>query len=140
MEVIEIKGVKFEVDTAKMVRIHEFRIGDPVKVLVKKYSDYEACPGIVISIDMFKLLPSVTVAYISKRYSNSDIEYATYNQDSKEMEICPLNPEDSVAVCKGQIVESLDKQIEGKRQEISVLELKKKHFLERFGAFFKGQE
>lgn len=40
--IIEVNGVKLEVDLRNARRVDEFRVGSPVKVLVKNYSTYES--------------------------------------------------------------------------------------------------
>lgn len=46
--IIEINGVKLEIDTREAVSIDTVKVGDPVKVLIKDYSSYKSFPGVVI--------------------------------------------------------------------------------------------
>ena len=47
-QVIEINGVKLEVDMRYAKRVDLLRIGSRVKVLVKTYSEYKIYPGVKI--------------------------------------------------------------------------------------------
>lgn len=49
--IIEVNGVKLEVDLRTARRIDEIRIGDRVKVLIKGYSDYKVHAGTVIGFE-----------------------------------------------------------------------------------------
>ena len=56
--IIEVNGVKLEVDMRTARRIEEIRIGSPVKLLTKvTYGGNKVHPGIVISFEPFKDLP-----------------------------------------------------------------------------------
>jgi hypothetical protein len=66
-KIIEINGVKFEVDgrTATLRQIDTIRIGARVKVLKKKYGDdYEVHHGVVVGFEPFKEAPTFIIAYI----------------------------------------------------------------------------
>ncbi|MHC4294732.1 MAG: hypothetical protein ACYSTL_04025, partial [Planctomycetota bacterium] len=52
IRVVEINGVKLEVDLRHAKVIDQFRVGDRVKVLKKKYEKvYESHPGAIIGFD-----------------------------------------------------------------------------------------
>lgn len=73
-KIIEINGVKFEVDarTATLRQVQSIRIGARVKVLKKKDSDtFEVHHGVVVGFEPFEKNPTMIVAYIESQYSSS---------------------------------------------------------------------
>lgn len=133
---IEIQGVKYEVDLRGARKIHEFRVGDRVKVLVKDYSDYKTHAGVIIGIDAFKALPTVVVAYLpSSAWDTAKIEFAYLNAQSKDVEIAPMT-EDEIIPTRDTVITMFDRAIGLKRTEIAELETKREYFLRRFGTTF----
>lgn len=62
--VIEINGVKLEVDMRYAKRVDELRVGSKVKVLNKEYSSYKVYPGVIVGFEEFDNLPTIVVAYL----------------------------------------------------------------------------
>lgn len=56
MNIVEINGIKMAIDerTATIQKVDTFKVGDPVKVLIKEYSSYNAKFGVIIGFDNFK--------------------------------------------------------------------------------------
>lgn len=134
MRLIEINGVKLEVDTRTAKTVESYKVGDPVKVLVKKYSDWKVCNGVIVEFCDFKELPTIVVAYLSESYS-PDLEFAHLNAKNLELQLAPAG--DTLAsVDKGWVVRKLDDQIKAKQNEIESLEARKRFFLERFEQYF----
>lgn len=138
LQVIEIKGVKFEVDLREAKRIHEYRVGDPVKVLVKEYQDnWKSYTGIIADFIEFQNQPTIVIAYLKIDYSEAKIEFVNINTNTKEeIEIAPLSIYE-VEIKKSDVMSMMDKQIEKKREEINEIEYKKNLFEANFGKFFK---
>ena len=44
--IIEINGLKLEIDLRSAKRIDSFRVGDNVKILRKDYNSYKSCYGV----------------------------------------------------------------------------------------------
>jgi hypothetical protein len=83
--VVEINGVKVEVDLREAVAVETMRVGDAVRVLVKNYGGtYAAHDGVVIGFDQFKNLPTITVAYAEIGYSNADVRRGRLRKRSSE--------------------------------------------------------
>ena len=85
--IIEINGVKLEVDLRHAKRIDELTIGSPVKCLVKKYESYAVYPGIIIGFEPFLSLPTIVVAYLETDTYNADIKFVAFNTNTKDFEI-----------------------------------------------------
>lgn len=127
-EINEIKGVKFEVDLTAARKITEFRIGDNVKVLKKRYSDtFESHYGVVIGFDAFKMLPTVIVAYL-------DIGYQDAN--SKDVEIAPCVNDDHF-LKKEEVLTKFDIEEQKKLAELEDIRSKRNYFLRRFNTYFE---
>ena len=136
MRVVEIGGVKVEVDLRTAKRVDQFRIGDRVKVLHKQYSSWKSAHGVIVAFDDFVNLPSITVCYFSDDYK-PDLKFVTINAETKDVEIVACN--DDVLVDKGEILARLQAEIDTKQAEIADIERKRDYFVARFGAWFEEE-
>jgi hypothetical protein len=136
--VIEVNGVKLEVDLRYARRVDEIRIGDKVKVLRKQgYGEqFVVHPGIVIGFEPFVQLPTIVVAYVDQDWSKAEIKFLHYNRDVKDVEIVASADED-FHVDRDSLIARFDKQIETKRREIETIEEQKKYFETNFRAFWE---
>ena len=133
--VIEIQGVKFEVDLRSAKRIEEFKVGDRVKVLRKDYQSYKSHPGVIVGFDNFRKLPTIIVAYVDVDYSKAAVKFVYFNQQTEDVELC-VNSDD-LALDKARVLEYMDAAIHKAQEEVIGLERKKKYFLTRFGQYFE---
>lgn len=134
--IIEVGGVKMEVDMRYARAIDTFRIGEKVKVLIKEYSDsYVTYPGVIIGFDNFKERPCIVIAYTKVGYSDTDIKFAYLTKDSKDLEIVPMI-NDELHFAKEEVIEGFDRRIKKLKQEVDELETKKAYFLNKFGNYF----
>lgn len=135
-KIIEINGVKLEVDLRNAKVIDHFRVGDTVKILKKEYNDkFKVCPGIIVSFENFKSLPTIVVAYLNNSYS-TDLEFAYINEQAEGIEMVQADLKD-LSVEKDYVVKNFDRQIQTKHNEIVEIERKKKYFLDNFQRYFK---
>lgn len=133
---IEINGVKFEVDLRTAKQITCYRVGDKVKVLIKSYgSTFNSCHGVIVALDSFNQLPTVTVCYITNDYTG-ELRFAAINSETKDIEIAPCT--DDVIVDKADILSRIDREITRKEAELEDLNRKRSYFLQRFGAYFEN--
>lgn len=138
---IEINGVKLDVDLREATEIHTYRVGDRVKVLIKKYSDtFEVRPGIILGFEPFQKLPSIVVAYIEQSYSECDLKVVVINEASKEVELCPISADVELTLEKTRVLDHFENMIAKKQREIEELEMKRDYFVKRFGEYFKLDE
>lgn len=141
-QLIEINGVKLEVDMRYAKRIDTFKIGSRVKVLVKpNYSGStpNVYSGVIVGFENFKTAPTIVVAYVESNYS-ADIKFININAysasaDGDKYEIVPDNDK-AMMVSKTDVLESFQRQIRSKLEEIRELGRKKRVFLSRFGHVF----
>lgn len=134
--IIEIGGIKMEVDLRDCKVIENYKVGDQIKVLVKDYSEYKAYPGVIVGFDAFEILPSIQIAYLKDSYGDAEVSFLTYNTQTKDTEIAPLNKLDKY-FSKTDAIEKLDKKIGKKKEELQELEQKKKYFESTFHKYFE---
>lgn len=134
--IVEIKGVKLEVDLREAKTIEKYKVGDNVKVLIKKYDDYKSHPGVIVGFDNFLTLPTIVIAYLEVGYKEATVEFAYFNEKSKDIEICPMTKEDKV-ISYRTATQMLDREIESKRKGMQDLEMKKSYFKENYEKFFE---
>lgn len=127
--IIEINGIKAEIDLRTIKKIEAYRVGQPVKVLVKGYSDYQVHPGVIVSVDPFEALPTINVAYIPNAWgAEGKIEFKALNSASTGIEICAID-DDDILPSRESVVDMFDRAIEKERQKLADLESRKAWFL-----------
>jgi len=135
--IIEINGIKFEVDerTATLRQLSTIAIGAKVKVL----KDEKVYYGTVIGFEPFPENPVVIIAYIDTGYYSSTIElkFLYYSSKSKE-QIVVSSEDDDAGIERDDIVQRLDRAISGKEKEIEELQDKKRYFLTKFKTYWEG--
>lgn len=136
MRTIEVSGVKFDVDMRTARKIDTYKVGDRVKVLVKNYSGYTSYPGAIVAIDAFKNLPTVVIAYVPNVFGNDGkVEFAHLNENTKDVEICPM-VEDDIVPTRQTVIKYFNESIAKKQQEIREIETRKEFFLRQYGVAF----
>lgn len=88
--IVEIAGVKMEVDLRTAKTVEAYKVGDSVRVLVKGYGEsYTAHSGIIVAFDDFQKLPTIVVAYVNTSYSEEPVKIVHINSKSEGHEIAP---------------------------------------------------
>lgn len=136
--VIEINGVKLEVDLRNARRIDEFRVGDNVKVLDTRSGKNEVRSGVITDFANFKDLPTIIVAIYKEGdyWTKPTIEFIYFNSDTEGIEIVGVSAEE-IIVSKDTIVQRFDDEIIKKKDELHDLIVKRDTFVKYFG---KGME
>lgn len=138
-QIIEINGVKLQVDMRYAKRIEEITVGSRVKVLRKTYSEnYEVLHGVIIGFEPFEKLPTIIVAAAKVDYSTAQIEFIYYNAKTEGVEIVVAHDDDLAALDKNDFVAKCDREIDKKRTEIAELENRKQFFLAKFGIYWNA--
>ena len=132
-KIIEINGVKLEVDLASAKRIDEFRVGDTVKVLDNRNDKNEVRTGVITDFANFKDLPTIIVAmYKAGDYwTKPTIEFFPYNSNTEGFEIVGVSAEE-IIVSRETIVQKFDDEIAKKRDELNDLIIKRDTFIKYF--------
>lgn len=136
--IVEINGVKIEVDLRTAKRVEEFKVGDAVKILVKKYGDsYESHFGMIVGFDEFKALPTIIIAYVDTSWSGSGepLKFAYLNAKTEGIEICAHDAKD-IGLKQADILHSFDRLMTKKSEELRDLERRRFYFNEMFGRYF----
>lgn len=134
--IIEINGVKMEVDLRNATVVENLKVGDTVKVLLKSYSGYKSSPGVIVGFDQFKNLPTIIVAYMDLEYSNAELKFCYFNADTKDTEIVKSNPKD-IPLKREHVLDYLDKSIIKAEMAVQEAKQKKKYFEDHFNLYFK---
>lgn len=135
-----IQGTHFEISRAPDYNPEKFvRIGDRVKIMKKGYDKWNTYPGVVVSFDDFKGLPTINIVYVDVSYSSCNLAMVAYNEDAKDIKVVFL-PDDSkeLDVDRVAVIDRFDNEIEKKKAELSDLIYKKAYFEKNFGKFFSG--
>jgi hypothetical protein len=135
--IIEVNGIKLEVDLRSAKRIDTLRVGDRVKCLVKGYGgSMSTHAGVVVGFEPFPSLPSIVVAYLDTGYASGTLKFQTFNSATKDFEIVPDLDNNALEVDRAHILAQFDREAEKKRQEVEEIEAKRLFFLANFGRYF----
>lgn len=134
--IVEINGVKLEVDMRYAVRVDQMRVGTKVRVLEKGYGGHSVHNGVIVGFEPFKELPTIIVAYASVSYSTAEIKFLHYNAKSENVEIVP-SVDDDLDKSKSEILGIFDRMILTKQNEIADIEARKSYFLDKFAAYWE---
>lgn len=137
-KIIEINGVKFEVDsrTATIRQLSTLKVGAKVKVL----KDDRVYCGVIIGFEPFATDPVVVVCYMDGGYySSPDLKFLYYKKDSKEQIIVSTEDDDG-SIERDTIVGQLDRMIATKEREIQDCTDKKNYFLKNFQVYWNKFE
>jgi hypothetical protein len=134
--IMEIGGVKLEVDMRYCKTVEHFTVGQNVKVLKKEYSNYEVYAGIIVGFDNFAKLPTITVACLKPSSYDADIMLININAETTDIELVPMITEE-VLFDKKNIVAKLDRQVAQKERELEDITLKRRFFIDRYGKTFE---
>lgn len=136
MTVIEVNGVKLEVDLRTAKRVDTLRVGDRVKVLIKGYSDFKVHAGSVVGFEPFDKLPTVIVAYLERDYSGSALKFLYFNSQTKEHEVIKAIDDDQLDLDKADVLQNFASAIEKKEEELQTLKRTRQYFLDNFKAYW----
>ena len=133
--IVEIDGVKVEVDLRTAKRVDSFKVGDNVKILDKEYDGYKMKPGIIVDFAEFRSLPTVVIAVFEEGgwSSTPSIKFLHYNKETAtKIDIVPTS-EDEIRVSKEGVIEKFEREIQKKKNEYidiqNQLDYFKKHLL-----------
>ena len=132
--IVEIDGVKVEVDLRTAKRVDTYKVGDNVKILDKQYSDYKVKPGIIVDFAEFQKLPTMVIAVFNEGSwsSSPSIEFIYYNaKTADKTEIVPAT-EDELRLTKDGVIEKFEREIQKKKNEYTDLQNQLKYFKKHF--------
>lgn len=133
--IIEINGIKMEVDLRHAKRIDTYKVGDNIKVLIKEYDDYKSYIGCIVGFDNFESNPTIVIAYLYTDYSTASVKFLHYHTKTKGHEITDLNDWD-MPLTKSEVIDKFNVDIHKKEQEVRDLKQKMNVFEKLFGKYF----
>lgn len=134
--IIEVNGVKLEVDLRTAKRVDTLRVGDRVKVMVKGYSDWKVHAGTVAGFEPFKNLPTVIIAYLESDYSGSKLKFLYFNSQTKETEVIKAIDDDQLDIEKANILQHFDKEEAKLEAQLDEIKRTRQYFLDNFKAYW----
>lgn len=133
--IVEIDGIKIEVDMRTAKRVDSYRVGDNVKILDKEYNSYRVKPGIIVDFAEFAERPTIVIAVFEDGSWSAppSIKFIHYNADTAgTLEIVPAS-EDEIQVSRDGVIEKFEREIQKKKNEYTDLQNQldyfKKHFM-----------
>ena len=134
-QIIEINGIKMEVDLREAQTIETYKVGDHVKLLVPQYGDsFKSHSAAIIGFDAFAKQPTIIAAYLDADFGKASVKLAYINNGSK-YEIVHACDGD-IPFSKQQVIELLDTAIGGKQKELDEAKWHKSQFETWFGKYF----
>lgn len=134
--IVEVNGIKLEIDLRHAKKIDTFRIGDKVKVLVPDYNNRRhVCPGVIVGFEPFRELPTIIVAYLKCEFGDAKLVFLSYNTDQSEYDLVPCT-DDYLPIEKDYVVERMDREITKKETELAEIKARKDYFLNHFDLYF----
>jgi hypothetical protein len=133
--IVEINGIKMEIDLRQAKIVENYRVGDSVKLLRKRYSDYEVLPAAIVGFTEFKNLPSIELLAVDR---SGEVSFFVWNEKSEGMEIAPFNKYEMM-FDYSDILDKLNKDLEQKKAAVASAEAKRKAFVETFAKVFDLQ-
>lgn len=139
-QIIEINGIKMEVDLRHAKRIDHMVVGTKVKLLAKgnSYSSTEVHSGVVVGFEPFESLPTIIVCYLKVDYSSAELKFAYINKETADKYEIVVSVDDELPIAKRDVLAKIDRELEKKRAEIEDMERKRDYFLRHFNTYFEA--
>jgi hypothetical protein len=111
--IVEINGVRMEVDLRTARIIENYRVGDSVKLLKKRYgTDYDVLPAAIVGFTEFRQLPTIELLALRR---DGTVEFFAFNAQTADIEIAPFNQYE-VTFERAAIMELLDAKVNEARE------------------------
>ncbi len=135
--IIEINGIKMEVDLSTCRRIDTFKVGDNVKILTKNksYSQQQVMNGVIVEFLNFKDMPIIQLAVFKQDWSGSTIQFIDYNAYSDDIEILACGKHELILE-RNKVVDQMKHVIDTKQHEVDDLRNKLIWFEKFYGKYF----
>jgi hypothetical protein len=139
--IIEVNGVKLEVDLRSARRIDELKIGSRVKCLLKpSYGEMKTLPGIIVGFEPFPSLPSIVVAYLDVGYGSPGLKFRTFNSETKDFEVIADLDHNALEIDRDEAVAHFDREVLKKEAELREVREKREFFMAHFGRYFTAAD
>jgi hypothetical protein len=136
--IVEIDGVKLEVDLRSAKVIDHYKIGDPVRVLhaENQYSRNSIKAGVIVGFCEFEKNPAIEILELDENYNGLGFNLVTLvSGQEKSLQIAPYDRYSGL-VSQADIVTRFNRKIQEKELELADLKLKKDYFISDFAKAF----
>ena len=129
--IVEINGVKMEVDLRHAKVVEQYKIGSPVKVISQQYeNDYKVSPGVIVDMtEDGEGSGVIQILVLDESYSSVDIKIVTFGSKTKNVTIAPFAKYE-MKWSDADINDKFDQMIRKHEEEIRILKSKKTAFNE----------
>jgi hypothetical protein len=135
--IIEINGIKMEVDLRSAKRIDTFKVGDPVKVLDMNYQNGSIKAGVIVGFAEFSQKAAIEIMVLDESYSGIDFKFITVSSETdSKYEIVHYNNYEKIFT-KSNVIDNFNREIEKKKIEIEELERKREYYIKDFEKAFE---
>lgn len=140
MRIVEVNGIKLEIDEQTARTVDSYKIGDQVKVLIKEYSAYKLHVGVIVGFANFEKLPCIEIMYVNpSSYDKDPLKFITIHAETEGTEIAPLN-EAEVVLDKEDVLQRFEQGIRDAQNTLDDLTAKRDYFRARFASVFVTEE
>lgn len=134
--IIEINGVKLEVDLRKATVIDNYKVGDQVKVLSKEYQDtYKVSCGIITDFFYREIdgnqEAAMQILVLEQDYNGIDLKFKVFGDRTKDFSIAHFSLYEK-EIDDSQVLGMFDSKINKLKEEIRILESKKNAYIKLF--------
>lgn len=130
--IVEINGIKMEVDLRTAKVIDNYRVGDSVKLLRKQYDGYNVLPAVIIGFVEFSKLPTIELLAVDH---SGTVSFFVFNENTKETEIAPFNNYE-IEFERSTIVDKLEANVRRAEEDLRNAKGKLEAFTKMFGRMF----
>ena len=139
-QIIEINGVKLEVDLRNAKRVDHFTVGSRVKILEKpRYDggDVQIFSGVIVGFEQFASLPTIVVAYIATGYNESEpIKICYINEKTQAKYELIADRDEVLPVAKEDVLHRFSKKRNELLTQLETLDRTEAYFNTRFGQMY----
>jgi hypothetical protein len=136
--IVEIDGVKLEIDLRTAKVVDRFKIGDPVRILHPGTGYGTGIKaGVIIGFCEFDKNPAIEILELDADYSSTNFKLVTLiSGQENQVQIAPYDRYSGLFT-QTDIVTRFDREIQKKELELADLKLKKNYFINDFMKAFE---
>ena len=136
--IVEVDGVKLEIDLRTAKVIDHYKIGDPVRVLFPGTGYGTGIrAGVIVGVCEFEKNPAIEILVLDAEYSSATFKVVTIiSGQANEVQIAPYDRYSGL-FSQSDIVTRFDRTIQQKELELADLKLKKDYFINDFAKAFQ---
>jgi hypothetical protein len=135
--IVEIDGVKLEIDLRTAKVIDHYKIGDPVRVMIGDTYGNPIKAGVIVGFCEFEKNPAIEILVLDSDYSNINFKTVTIiSGKENKVQIAPYDRYEGL-ISQTDVVTRFDREIQKTELELADLKLKKQYFIDDFAKAFE---